>query len=300
MFRMPPSLSTASLPPTSLSVAIACKNEIRCIRRVLESVAPLVNRHLAPGEIVAVDSGSTDGTLDVLREFNCRIIQTHWRGFVNTVQFTLEQCRGPWVLCLDGDEPLDPQLAASIARVLDDNDPTIVGARMNRIVYYNGQPLRHVWQPERRLRLVRNGRARWTGAEPHYKLDIMPSPEHDAAALRILDLPGHIRHESIADFATFLRKQAGLARLSAHALHAQGNRGSLLQLITSPAGAFLKQLLLKRGFQDGWPGWLAAASQAAGTLMKHAILIELSNRPELASPPSPSADPFAATPDPRR
>lgn len=293
MRRMPagddPNFPAATASPApALSVAIACRNEIRCIRRVLESVRPLVARTHAPGEIVAVDSGSTDGTLDVLREFNARVVQTEWRGFVATKQFVLEQCVKPWVLCLDGDEPLEPELARAVADLLDRDEPAVVGARLNRKVYYDGRPLDHAWQPEWRLRLVRRGTARWGGIDPHDKLDVL-QPATPNTLARVIDLPGNIRHESIPSFAEFLRKQAGLARVSAGALHAAGKRGSLLALATSPAGAFIKQLVLKQAFRDGWPGWLAAASHAAGTLMKHAILIELSRRPHSPFPPAPDA-----------
>lgn len=271
--------------PAPLSVAISCKNEAPRIKRVLDSVASLIANG---GEILAVDSGSTDGTLDILRDASCRIIETHWRGFNATRQFAIDNCRSPWILCLDADEPLEPALTAAIRDVIHRDDPAIIGARVNRMVYYRGQPLRHAWQPEWRLRLLRAGAARTAGIEPHDKIEIIPgTPGH------VIDLPGHIRHESITTFADFLRKQAGLARASAHALHAQGVRGSRLALIASPPGAFFKQLIMKRAIQDGVPGWMAAASQAAATLMKHLILLELTHAGKDQPPPDPTSDPRA-------
>ncbi len=268
----------------SLSVAILCKNEFRRMPRLLDAIAPLI---VGGGEIVAIDSGSTDGTLDILHERGCRIVKTIWRGFNLTRQFSIEQCRGPWVLCLDADEPPDPVLRDAIIAHVEHDDPGIAAARVRRIVYYRGQPLRHAWQPEWRLRLVRRGTARTTGTEPHDKIELLPGTPG-----RIIDLPGHIRHESIDTFADFLRKQAGLARASARAQHLAGIRGSRLALLTSPPGAFFKQLVLKRAFLDGVPGWLAAASQAAATLMKHAALVELTHAGGGASADE-SADPRA-------
>jgi hypothetical protein len=89
-------------------------------------------------------------------------------------------------------------------------------------------------------------------------------------------LQGHLRHDSFPTFTEHLRKQWTHATTMAASLHAAGVRGSYWKLATSPPGAFLKQLVVKRGFLDGYPGWLAAASTASAALIKHAALIELS------------------------
>ncbi len=254
----------------SLSVAIVCRNNAPTIGRVLRSVRPLIEPR--SGEIVAVDSGSTDGTLDLLRQAGARIIQTEWRGHVATKQLALDAAEREWVLCLDSDEPVEPDLAASITALLDADDPRTVAARVNRKVWYAGAFLEHAWQPEWRLRLVRRGAARWGGLDPHDKLDVLPGE-----ARRVVDLPGTLRHDSFATFAEHLGKQVGHARVAAASLYAAGARGSVWRLITSPVGAFLKQVVVKSAWRDGWRGWLAAASAAAGTLMKHVALIELTN-----------------------
>lgn len=254
----------------SLSVAIVCKNSAPTIGRVLESVRPLIEPR--GGEIVAVDSGSTDATLDLLRRAGARIIQTEWRGHVATKQLALEAAEREWVLCLDSDEPVEPDLAAAITSLLDADDPKTVAARVNRKVWYAGAFLEHAWQPEWRLRLVRRGAARWGGLDPHDKLDVLPGEVR-----RVVDLPGTLRHNSFATFAEHLGKQVGHARVAAASLYASGARGSVWKLTTSPLGAFLKQVVVKGAWRDGWRGWLAAASTAAGTLMKHVALIELTH-----------------------
>lgn len=257
-----------------LSVAIVCKNSDATIGRTLESVRGLAD------EIVALDSGSTDGTIGLLERYGARVIRTEWKGYVGTKQLALEACTQEWVLSLDADESPDAELASSIRRVIaaeQEHAPGTAtlqrcdGFRMNRKVFYRGRPLRFAWQPELRLRLVRRDRARWAGFDPHDYLE--PA---EAAAVPRSPLPGFIRHDSIGTFADFLRKQAGHARTMATSLHARGRRGRLLNLVVSPPGAFVKQLVLKQAWRDGWPGWLAAASAAAGALMKHAMLIELS------------------------
>ena len=268
-----------------LSVAIVCKNNQSTIGAVLASVRELVRA--SGGEIVAIDSGSTDQTLPLLHAAGARVISSPWLGHVRTKQLALESARCPWVLMLDSDEPVRPDLALSIRTLLVQDPPRVGGCRVNRQVWYRGRPLRFAWQPEWRLRLVRAGCARWGGIDPHDKLEL--TPEALSRGLTTLDLAGTLRHDSFESFAEHLARQAGYARLSAQGLHARGARGSRFRLLTAGPGAFLKQLLLKQAWRDGIPGWLAAATAGAGALMKHAILLELSRAPAPSN--KASADP---------
>ncbi|MEZ6242683.1 MAG: glycosyltransferase family 2 protein [Phycisphaerales bacterium] len=268
--------------PRDLSIAIVCKDNADTIGRVLDSVAGLAD------EIVAVDSGSTDATLDLLDKAGARVIDSPWLGHVKTKQLALTSCATEWVLCLDSDEPVMPDLRAAIEKCVDANDPSVVGARVNRKVWYapgerggeHGRFLNHAWQPEYRLRLVRRTRAQWTGLDPHDQLVVETTP-----GTRVIDLAGTLRHDSFATFAQQLAKEVTYARLMATSLHASGVRGSRLHVLTSPPGALLKQLILKQAWRDGVPGWLAAGSTAAATLMKHLALLELTH-----SPPRPSGE----------
>lgn len=250
--------------PLPLSVAIVCKNSAATIGRTLDSVAGLA------AEVVAVDSGSTDATLDLLARHGARVIRSTWLGHVRTKQLALEACAQPWVLALDSDESPEPDQRRGIAAALKADDPAIAGYRVNRKVFYAGRFLAHAYQPEWRLRLVRRGAAAWRGIDPHDELALL-DPRARAA-----DLPGDLRHDSIASIAEFLGKQVAHGQTSARALHALGRRGSLLRLATSPPGAFFKQLVIKRGLLDGWRGWLAASAAATAALSKHAALVELS------------------------
>jgi glycosyltransferase involved in cell wall biosynthesis len=265
--------------PLPLSAAIVCRDSERTIGRTLDSVAGLA------AEIVALDSGSTDGTIGILERSGARVVRVAWQGHVATKQQALDACTLAWVLALDSDESLTPRLRASIEQALSRDDPALAGYEVNRVVYYRGRPLRHAWQPEWRLRLVRRGAARWTGLDPHDTLALVQSD----APRRVGRLDGALRHDSIETFAAFLGKQARHAEVMAASLHAAGRNGSPMRLLLSPPGAFLKQIVLKGAWRDGWPGWLAAASTAAGSLMKHAILIERSRSAGVATvegPPS--------------
>lgn len=264
----------------TLSVAIVCKSNEATIGRTLDSVRGLAD------EIVAVDSGSTDRTIDLLEAADARVIRTDWKGYVATKQMALDACTRDWVLCLDSDESLDTTLAEEIRRFLA-NPGQATAARMNRKVFYNDRPLNHAWQPEWRTRLVRRGLYRWAGLDPH---DYLESINPDQQAAGVATLRGTLRHDSISTFADFRRKQVSHARTMARSMQLEGRRGSLLRLITSPAGAFLKQMVLKRAFLDGWPGVQAAYSTAYATALKHAALLRLRREEAAKSKPTTVMD----------
>jgi len=251
---------------------IPCRNNARTMGRVLGSVEGLAS------QLVVVDSGSTDGTLDLVRA--CRawcevvLIRTHWRGFVRTKQLALDACTRTHALWLDSDEPVSPGLAGSIRRAVGAG---VDAAEVRRVVEYRGRLLEHCWQPEFRTRLVRtelarSGRARFDGLDPHDFLRIDP-------ARRVERLEGVLIHDSFETFAEHLRNQWRLQNASARALHEQGETTNLVRLVWSPLGAWGKQMLLKRSWRDGYAGWLAASTSAAGTLMKHMMLYELMHDP---------------------
>jgi len=255
----------------TLSISIVCKNSEATIGRTLDSVVGLAT------EIVAVDSGSTDGTIGLLERHGASVIRSPWLGYVKTKQLALDACTGDWVLCLDSDESVEPDLREPIRAAAARADGPD-GYEVNRKVYYRGRPLNYAWQPEWRLRLIRRERARWAGLDPHDRLEMVASgPPRRGGLPR---LAGTMRHDSISNFSEFLAKQAVHARTMAESLQREGRRGSRLALVGSPIGAFLKQMVLKRAFMDGVPGWLAAASTAAATMMKHAALLEMTRLSE--------------------
>lgn len=247
-----------------LSVAIVCRNNEETLGRTLDSVCGLAS------EIVALDSGSTDGTLDLLEGAGAVVHRVEWAGHIATKQRALDLCAQPWVLSIDSDESVEPDLAESIRRFVGDPGDA-AGARVNRKVWYAGRFLEHAWQPERRLRLVRladvrAGVAAWGGVDPHDALRVRTG--------RIADLPGTLRHDSIRTMASFLRQQIALSEVSAAALRGAGARASRTRLVVSPAMALGKQIVLRGAWRDGWRGWAAAGATALATLAKHTLLLD--------------------------
>ncbi len=267
---IPPSGGGAPGPkPVPVSVAIICRDNAKTIGRTLDSLAAL-----APSEIVAVDSGSRDATVQMLESRGARVIHQAWLGHVRQKQVALEACARPWVLSLDSDESLEPELASAVREAVERDDPRIGAFAMNRRVFYAGRFLDHAWQPEWRTRLVRRGMASWGGYDPHDKLDL--TDEARARGLRVERVSGVMRHDSIPTIASFLAKQASHAQIAARSYREMGRRGSVAKLVLSPLGAFAKQIVVRRAFLDGWRGWVAASATAAGVLMKHAALLEIS------------------------
>lgn len=257
---------TTTPPPAALplSVSIVCFNAVRTIGRVIDSIEGLAS------EVVVLDSGSTDGTVELLRERGVGVTHRAWLGYVAQKQAALDRCTRAWVLHLDADESLEPSLRASIDLALRRDDPDVAGYEVNRKVWYAGGFLNHAWQPEWRLRLVRRGRARWAGYDPHDRMET-------TGAWRIERLEGDLRHDSIPSISEFLARQASHARTAAVALSARGRKGSVVRLIGSPVGEFAKQVVARGAWRDGWRGWVAASASACAVAMKHAALIEQSN-----------------------
>jgi glycosyltransferase involved in cell wall biosynthesis len=251
--------------PLPLSVSIVCKDNAETIGRTLASVRDLAR------EIVALDSGSTDDTIAILEDHGVRVVHQPWLGFVKQKQRALEHCAQAWVLHLDSDESVTPALARAIREVLTRDDPAVGGYEINRRVWWGDKELRHAWQPEWRLRLVRRASAKWGGYDPHDAMELTdPSLRTERLAREAV-----MRHDSIATFTDFLAKQARHARVGAESYRAMGRRGSALKLVTSPAGAWLKQMVVRRAWRDGWRGVAAAGATAAGAMRKHAALLEL-------------------------
>ena len=262
-----------------MSVAIVCRNSAATIGRTLESVRGLAS------EVVAVDSGSTDSTIELLEAHGARVIRSDWLGFVKTKQKALDLCAQPWVLSLDSDESVEPALAAEIRELLRADDPGVVAARVNRRVWYRGEPLRHAWQPEWRLRLVRRGKAAWGGLDPHDKLSpTEPGRVVDLGADGWADDSGSdrdgcvLRHDSFVTFQEHFATQVRHATLMARSIEEAGGDAvrppGVLRPMTSCVGAVLKQVVLKGAWKDGRAGWLAAYSTGLAALVKHASRIE--------------------------
>ena len=144
-----------------ISVAVVTLNEQENLPRCLESARELAS------QMVVLDCGSTDGTKAAAEKFGAEFHFAPWTGYVSQKNKCLALCSQPWVLCLDADEALTPELAQTIRALFASGEPSAVGYVVTRRTFYLGDWVWHSWYPEWRLRLVRKGRAAWTGLDPH-------------------------------------------------------------------------------------------------------------------------------------
>ena len=258
-------MSGANAPtPIPLSVAIITKDEADNLPRLLESLTPL-----APAEVVVVDSGSSDDTVTIARSAGARVIETEWPGHVAQKNRALDACQQPWVLSLDADEPISPELADHLRQLFRDGEPDKDGYELNRLTWYLGDWLRHVWYPEWRLRLVRQGRGHWVGNNPHDRLEVTGA---------IGRVAGDIHHYSYTGIEDHFRRSIDYARIGAEALAAKGIPFRWHKLVLAPLVRFFRLLIVRQGWRDGWRGWIIAWSSMFSGFLKYAFLYERRRR----------------------
>jgi glycosyltransferase involved in cell wall biosynthesis len=241
-----------------VSVAIIALNAAAQLEACLASVA-------FADEVVLVDSGSTDGTVEIARRHGARVECMEWLGFGRQKQHAVALARNDWVLCLDADERVSERLAASIrAAVKGGRYRAWRMARRNRFL---GRWLGHgEGYPDWSLRLFHRGHAGWSNDEVH---------EAVLTTVEVGRLEGDLMHESAEDIATYLAKQNRYTTLHAQALFRQGVRGSYLRLLASPFARFVKFYILRGGFLDGGPGFAHIAIGCNNSFQKYLKLIEL-------------------------
>ena len=241
-----------------LSLVLITRNAGAQLRASLESAR-------FADEVVVVDSGSDDDTVQIAASFGARVIDQPWLGFGPQKQFAVANARHDWVLCLDADERVTPELAAAIAAALA--APVAVAYRMARCNRFLGRWLRHgEGYPDWSVRLFDRRRARWSDDVVH---------ERVLCEGTVATLAGDLRHESAESLDAYLAKQNRYTTLQAQRLHEQGKNASVPQLLLSPALRFFKFYILKMGFLDGVAGLVHIAIGCGNSFVKHAKLLAL-------------------------
>jgi len=226
-----------------LSLIVITKNEEASIGRCLRSAA-------FADEMVVVDNGSTDKTVEIARAFGARVIEApDWPGFGPQKNRALDAATGDWVLSLDADEWVEPSLAGEIRAVLVCSDAAD-GYKIPRSSRFCGRVVRHCgWSPDYVLRLFRRERGRFSDDKVHEHVDVEG---------RIVRLKNPIEHDSITDFVDAEDKIERYAAAAATALKAKGKTASPLKARVRGLGAFLRTYIWRLGFLDGKTGWQVA------------------------------------------
>jgi glycosyltransferase involved in cell wall biosynthesis len=245
----------------TLSVIVITKNEAHAIRACLESVA-------WADEIVVLDSGSTDGTVEICREHTPRVYTTDWPGFGPQKNRALELATGEWVLSLDADERVPAELRAEIEAAMSTTG--YEAFRMPRLSSYCGRFMRHSgWWPDRVTRLFRRDRARFSDDLVHERLLV----DGTTGTLR-----QHLIHLAFTDLEEVLNKINSYSSSGAVSAARRNKEGSLGKAVVRGLWAFLRTYVLRAGFLDGKEGFMLAVSNAEGTYYRYLKLMYLARK----------------------
>ncbi len=232
----------------ALSACIITLNEADRIDACLDSLAFC-------DEIVVVDSGSTDGTCERAIAKGARVLERAFDGYRAQKDFAVNAARHDWVLCLDADERVTPELRASIERARDGGFADAAGYRFARLTDYFGAPLRHGnAYPDRVLRLFDRRCGGWRSAREIH--------EHASVDGPVAMLAGNLGHAAYRSLADQLARLERYARLMAEHMHAQGRRAHITNILINPGWRFARGYLLRGGFLDGWRGLVYAYVEA--------------------------------------
>ena len=247
-------------PRTKLTVIIPCKNEREHIRACITSA------QLVADEVLVADSGSTDGTLQIARELGCRIIEREYRTSGDFKNWAIPQAAHDWVLVLDADERVTPELAAEIRSVL--GDPLHDGYWISRRNHFLGHPVRFgPWKNDRCLRLFRRELGRYVGPTDHAEVELS-----GGTAGR---LEARMTHYTCTSYAQYLPKLARYAEVQSRIWHAEGRRTNAVQLLLRFPLRFLQGYVWRLGALDGLAGLQVCVLVAYLSYLKHAYLWQL-------------------------
>lgn len=235
-----------------MSAIVITRDEAANIGPCLESLAFC-------DEIIVVDSGSTDGTPDIAGRHGARVVEHPFAGYGAQKAFALSLATGDWILSIDADERVSPTLAAEIRAAIASQD--VVAYDMPRLSTFLGRQMRHSgWYPDRVLRLVRRGHARFSEDLVHERL----IPDGRVSRLR-----SDLLHHPVRRIEQALSRADRYSTLGAEKLRAAGRRASLGKAMAHGLFAFLRTYILQRGFLDGREGFILAVCNAEGTYYRY-------------------------------
>lgn len=244
----------------TLAVALIVKNEAQHLKACLDTVHGWVD------EIVVLDSGSTDSTEQVAREYTDKFfVNENWPGFGPQRRLAQSYIDSEYVLWLDADERVTPELKQSILQAVAANKPNTL-YRFPRLSWVFGRYIRHCgWYPDRVLRLYPTKLTQYDDSLVHEKVEV-------SKGMQVENLTGDAIHYTYNDMNHYLVKSAGYGKAWAEQRHKRGKKSSLSQGMLHAIGCFMKMYVLKAGFLDGKQGLLLSLLSAHSTFIKYADL----------------------------
>jgi glycosyltransferase involved in cell wall biosynthesis len=265
----------ATVSKLPISVCIISGAEEQRIGRCLASVAQWTSEI-----VVVLNSEVQDGTEAIVKAFGAKVFRHPWQGFREQKNLALGYATLPWVLSLDADEEVSPELRESIHRFFNGDQERFTGARFARKVWFLGRWITHGdWYPDRVLRLFRRDRAKWGGTVEHCAIDLTGERA---------TLSGDLLHYTNPDISGYVVKMNYYADLYLRRQLEEKARWSAPSAVCRAFWRFVRAYFIRLGFLDGYPGFFIAASNAYSTLVKHSRLFE-----HLQSSKKPSDTPSA-------
>lgn len=242
-----------------LSVILITRNEEKHLQACLESVS-------FADEIIVVDSGSTDRTVEIAHQFGAKVEQTtDWPGFGPQKNRALDLATQSWVLSIDADERVTPELKDEIVRVISAGD--FQAFEIPRLSSFCGKPIRHSgWWPDYVLRLFKRGAGRFTEVAVHERVETKEKIGRLGFWLQ------HDPYENLDALITKINRYSGEA---AQAMHRKGKRVGIPGLLMHSIWTFVRIYIIRRGFLDGRHGFVLAVAAASGSFFRYSKLMFL-------------------------
>jgi glycosyltransferase involved in cell wall biosynthesis len=249
--------------PILLSAIIITRNEKKNIAACLDSIQ-------FADEIIVVDYDSTDSTPDICREKNAQVvITTDWPGFGPQKNRALGLAKGKWILSIDADERVTPELATEIQQVIQQLNNQHTAYTLPRLSNYCGRWIKHSgWYPDPVLRLFQREHAQFSDDLVHERVILQTSEA-------ISSLSNHLLHYPFQNLETVLAKINHYSSAGAQMRHEKGQKSSLRKAIFHGLWAFVRTYFIKRGFLDGREGFILAVSSAEAAYYRYLKLLYL-------------------------
>ncbi|HME35946.1 MAG TPA: glycosyltransferase family 2 protein [Candidatus Sulfotelmatobacter sp.] len=265
----------------NLSVVIITFNEEANIGRTLASVQPLVAN--GKGEIIVVDSGSTDRTVEIAKSFGAKVFVEEWKGFAAQKNSAIDKATGDWILSLDADEELGDVAREFVLLVLSGSHDVLshsAGFWLSRRNYFLGRWMRHGgFYPDAKLRMFRRGSGHFEDRSVHE--DVKLEPGQQAYDARHYDLGGRcdLIHHSYPTLSDYIEHMNRYSSLGAEMVVAKGKVGfSVINIVLRPLFTFIYNYFFRLGFLDGREGLLLHLYHAVYVSWKYAKAWELSRQ----------------------
>lgn len=250
-----------SQKPIKLSAVIITFNEEDKIGKCLKSLLQVAD------EIIVIDSNSTDRTVDICQSYNATVISQSFLGYIEQKNFALSKASFNYVLSLDADEELSPELIKSILTVKKNFKSDAY--EFNRLTNFCGKWIKHGgWYPDKKTRIWNKNIGKWGGTNPHDKVILNEG-------IKVVKLDGDLLHYSIDSISQHVDQIQKFTSIAAETLHKRGKQTSIATILFNSWFKFIRDYLIRLGFLDGFYGFVIAYNSAYAKYLKYLKLYEL-------------------------